>query len=114
MADEVAVGGAGAAGAGTGGGSSSPGVGGTSMTEAQVSAPGGDVAFLNAEPAAPNEAAPAVEPKPGEEAAPSEEAAPAEIDLSALEEGQPEWLAKVTDPDVKAEIEKLLNDANKF
>lgn len=32
-----------------------------------------------------------------------------EINLAALETGRPEWLAKVTDPAVKAEIEKLLD-----
>lgn len=114
MAEEVAAGGAGAgsgggSGAGAGGGSSSSGLSGTSMSAADIAAPGGDVAFLNAESETPKtETTETKLPETAAETKPAEEAAPADIDLSALEDGQPEWLAKVADPAVKAEVEKLL------
>lgn len=123
MADEVAVGGAGSGAAaggssgGAGGGSSSPGVGGTSMTEAQISAPGGDIAFLNAEPEAPKDKGTAdsqTTDGKSADAAKSGEEGTEEVNLSALEEGQPEWLAKVTDPAAKAEVEKLLGLNKQF
>jgi hypothetical protein len=111
MADEP-VGGAGAGGAG-GGGAAPSGVGGSGMSASEIAAPGGDVKFLESEAPASTGEETAL-PKTAEETKPAEEAAPADIDLSALEEGQPAWLAKVTDPEVKAEIEKLLSDPNKF
>jgi len=45
-----------------------------------------------------------VKPEPGAE----------EINLSALEEGQPEWLGKVTDPAARTEVEKLLASQKAF
>jgi hypothetical protein len=105
MPDEVAAGGAGAAGAG--GGAPSPGVGGSGMSAAEIAAPGGDVAFLE-KPAPEQAPAETKPPEVQEETKPAEEAAPEEVDLTSLEEGQPEWLAKVSDPAAKAEVEKLL------
>ena len=58
-------------------------------------------------------AAPGAEKVPS--GAPKEADAPAEdINLAALEEGQPEWLGKVTDPAAKAEIDKLIARDKKF
>ncbi len=106
MADEVSAGGAvapaaapAATGSGTGAGS------GGSAAPAQS-----DEQFLSTPAAAPETTA--AETKPAEKTA--EEAAPEEINLSALEEGQPEWLAKVTDPAVKAEVQKLLDYQKSF
>jgi hypothetical protein len=110
------VGGAGAgagSGGGSGGGSSSPGVGGTSMTEAQVSAPGGDVDFLNAPQAEPAKTDDAAATKT-DAAKAAEETGTEEVNLAALEEGQPEWLAKITDEGAKTEVKKLLDAQKAF
>ena len=48
------------------------------------------------------------------DAAAKETPAETEVNLAALEEGQPDWLAKVTDPAVKSEVEKLLAMQSKF
>lgn len=97
-----------AAGGGTGGGgSTSTPTGG--MSAADIAADGGDIAFLEQDaPAAEPEARPA---EGGKEKQGSE---PEEINLSLLEEGQPEWLAKVTDKTAKSEITKLLEANKKF
>ena len=73
---------------------------GSAIPPASVS----DTEFLN-QPDAPAEGAQAAAEG---SAAPATEPASEEINLSALEEGQPQWLAKVTDPAAKAEVEKLL------
>jgi hypothetical protein len=106
MAEEVNAGAAAAAGADSGGGAPSTGVSGSGMSAAEIAADGGDIAFLEkGEPAGTA----ATEETTGKAAEESAKETPAgEVDLSALEEGQPEWLAKVTDPAVKTEVEKLL------
>ena len=95
MAEEVNAGAAAAstAGAETGGGS------------ATSAPPVSDVDFLSAP-----DAAVAVETKK-EETAPAKEAdaAPEEINLSLLDEAQPEWFAKITDEAAKGEVQKLLD-----
>jgi hypothetical protein len=102
MPDEPIAAPAGGAGGGDGGGSSAPSV--PAAPAANVS----DTEFLNqpdtstTDQAGVDAAAKTGEPKPAEPAAPEE------INLSALEEGQPEWLAKVTDPAARTEVEKLL------
>jgi hypothetical protein len=110
MADEVNVG----APAGGSGASVAPPAsglpGGTSGGTAP-SAPMNDDQILESLSEKPSGAA------PGSEAAPAKvdgaEATP-EINLDALKEAQPEWLAKVTDEGAKAEIAKLLATQEKF
>jgi hypothetical protein len=112
MAEETKAG----AGAGTG-------VSGSGMSAADVAAPGGDVKFLEA-PVPTGDTAEADAVKTAEATKTAEETAAAakaaeegkskEINLSALEEGQPEWLGKVTDEAAKGEIQKLLDFQKKF
>lgn len=110
MLDEaVAAGGAGAGAPATPSGDS-----GAAMSAADIAAPGGDIAYLEQAPAPEQAPAETKPPETSTEEKPAEEAAPEEINLSALEEGQPEWLAKVTDPDVKAEVGKLLEMQRAF
>ena len=92
-----AEGGGGDAGAGGGSGS------GSGIPPSSVS----DTEFLN-QPDKTAEAGAAAADAAGSEAKPEE------INLSALEEGQPEWLAKVTDPAVRTEVEKLLASQKAF
>ncbi len=82
------------------------------MTDAQVSAPGGDVAFLNAPEAAETKADDGTPKTDATDAPKADETGAEEINLAALEEGQPEWFAKITDEGAKTEVQKLL-DANK-
>src|SRR5271165_5830448 len=109
MLEEVNAG-AGAVGAGSGGsgaGGASAGsstAGGSSSGTSQT-----DVEFLST-PAATETAPKTTETAPAEKT----DAAPKEINLSALEEKQPEWLSKVTDEGAKAEIAKLLAAQEKF
>jgi hypothetical protein len=101
MPDEVTPG-AVAAGSGDSGAPAGGGAGGGSVAPPQT-----DVEFLSAA-----ESAPAVETtKPADAAPPSEkpDAAPEEVNLSLLEEAQPEWFAKITDEAAKGEVQKLLD-----
>jgi hypothetical protein len=112
MADEVNAGAGAGSGAGTGGGSSAP----TTMTAAEIAAPGGDVAFLEQE--TPEVKAPdAAGGTEGAEKPAAKEAEAGgetkdEIDLTPLEEGKPAWLAKLT-PEEREQAEKDLK-ANAF
>ena len=93
-----------AAAGGDGGGSAAP-AGGSPAGGGGASAPQSDVEFLSApETKAPDSKAP-------EGTAPAEktDAAPEEINLSALEEAQPEWFAKITDETAKGEVKKVLD-----
>lgn len=96
---------AGGGGAATGGGGGAPAGGGS-----PAAAPQSDTEFLAAahpqaaEPAKAAEGAPAAGTEAAKAGEPKEE-----INLAALEPGQPEWLAKVADPAAKAEIQKLLD-----
>lgn len=94
-------------------GGAEAGIGGTAMSAVDIAAPGGDTAFLEAPATSETLDAGSADTQVADGAKAEETASP-EIDLSALEEGQPEWLAKVTDPAVKTEIEKLLADQAKF
>src|SRR6266404_2529827 len=100
---------AGGGGAAAGGGSPAGGSGGGA-----ASAPQSDVDFLSAPDAA-------AQPDKGAETAAAEkvaakegDAAAEEINLSALEEAQPEWLAKITDEGAKSEVQKLLELQKSF
>ena len=109
MADEQNPG-AGAAGAGSngngaGGGAAAPDLSKMSDTEALDSTIGQPLESVG-EGLGSKEAVPSGE-KPAEGA--KEAGAEEEINLAALEEGTPEWLAKVTDPAVKTEVQKLLD-----
>src|SRR5207237_10685531 len=75
--------------------------GGSAIPPASVS----DTDFLNQPDASAEAGATAAGPSAGSG---TEPAASEEINLAALEEGQPQWLAKVTDPAAKAEVGKLL------
>jgi len=109
MPDEVNVGAATGSGSGDSGstaGSSTPG----SSSGGSSAAPVSDEQFLSAAHPAPAETTEAAKEAPktdstGADASKSAE----EINLSALEPGQPEWLGKVTDAAAKAEIQKLLD-----
>lgn len=109
MPEEVNAGAGAGAGAGTGGsgGSSAP----AAMTAAEIAAPGGDVAFLEQD--TPSGMPPA-EIEAGEAGAGKGKGAGAEgdkgdeaedINLAALEEGKPTWLAKLT-PEEREQAEK--------
>ena len=83
------------------------------MSAADIAAPGGDKAFLNA-PGLPDTdtgtegGSDSGDPSASAPEAAKEGAAAEDINLAALEDGQPEWLGKIADPAVKGEVEKLL------
>jgi hypothetical protein len=105
MLDDVNVGGAGGgAGAGDSGGGGATVVD-ASGSESEVL----ERAALDSPATEPASKEPtAAAPDKGAEAAAKEAPAAEDVNLAALEEGQPEWLAKVTDPAARAEVEKLL------
>lgn len=111
MADEVA----GAAAGGSTGGSGAPSGGaptsgsGAPSGGSTPSAPQSDEQFLAASHPAPAETTDAAKETPAAESTATQDQPAEEINLAALEPGQPEWLAKVTDPAAKAEIQKILD-----
>lgn len=116
MAEEVA-GAAGGAAAGSGGAGAPSAT--APMSAAEIAAPGGDLAYLQQSdaPETPLEAEipdAAASDTETPDAPAAEAAAPEEVNLAALEEGQPEWLAKVTDPAAKEEVGKLLEMQKAF
>src|SRR5437879_6574031 len=88
---------------GSDGGAGVPDSPGTAMPPDSMS----DIDVLN-QPDSPPEPGVVTEKPPISADTKPEAGAAEEINLSALEEGQPQWLAKVTDPAAKAEVEKLL------
>src|SRR5579863_6577693 len=94
FAEPAAVGGGDAGGAASGGSGGGSAASAPGMSAAEIAAPGGDIAFLEKDvPSTPATEKPAEGEKPAEKTA-AEEAKPEEINLSTLEDGKPEWLAK--------------------
>lgn len=103
----------GTGGADSGAGTSSSGGSGGGGAEAGASgssaSPQSDEQLLDSVAEKPSGAA----PDAAAAATKTEEAVP-EVNLDAIQDGQPEWLAKITDAAAKAEVEKLLGFQKQF
>lgn len=111
FAEGAAAGGDGAAAGGSGDAGAPANTGGAGGSAGGDAAPMNDDQILGTLADKPSGAVPA----DGAAAAKTEGAEKTpEINLDALKEAQPEWLAKVTDESAKAEIAKLLGVSDKF
>src|SRR5579862_3522950 len=110
MADETTNAGAGAGAAAAGGGTGAGDISGMSDADvldraaADPGSAGGDAGGA----AAAGAGAGAAKETPSGDQATAGQGTEEEVNLAALEEGQPEWLAKVTDEAAKSEVTKLL------